>query len=67
VELFDNIGPGRDKYLVAPFKVGATEVVRAEMAKLQVGSGCPVKDDDSLREGGEIGVVSLRTCKRRTK
>jgi hypothetical protein len=67
VECFDDIGPGRDEDFVAAFKVGAAKVVGTEVSKLQVGSGRPVKDEDALREGSEIRVVGLRTCKRRTK
>jgi hypothetical protein len=67
MECFDDVGSGCHEDLVAPFKIGAAKVVRAEVAKLEVGAGGPIEDDDSLREGGQIGVVGLRTLKRRSK
>ena len=54
VDLLDGVGPGSHQQLVAPFEVGAAEVVSGQFGHLEVGPHGAVEDDDALGDGLEI-------------
>ena len=48
-------GPGDGQDLVAALQGGATEVVGAQVARLEVGAGGAVEDDDPVAQSVEEG------------
>ena len=50
VEIGDDLGPGHGQDLVAAFEGRAAEVLRAEVAGLEVGAGGAVEDDDPFAQ-----------------
>ncbi len=48
VDPLDHVGPSDDEELVAPFELGAAEVVGTEIGQLQVGPHGAVEDHDAL-------------------
>ena len=56
VQIGNHVGPGVDQDLVAAFQGRAPEVVRPQMAQLQIGPGGPVEDHDPGGERVQVGV-----------
>ena len=48
MQVGDHVGPGVDQDLVAALEGRAAEIVRSEVAQLQVGAGGAVIDDHAL-------------------
>ena len=57
VELPDDVGSGDAEHFVAALERLPAEVVRAQLAKLQVGPGGAVIDDDALACRLEVGLL----------
>ena len=56
VQVGHHVGPGVAQELVAPLHGRSAEVIRAQMAQLEVGPGGAVEDDHALAHGVEKGV-----------
>ena len=57
MELPDDVGSSDAEHFVAPFERVPAEVVRAQLAKLQVGPGGAVIDDYALACRLEVGLL----------
>ncbi len=55
----DHVGAGQDDGFVAPFELGAAEVVGAEVGELQARAHGAVEDDDPVPGGLEVGGAAL--------